>query len=202
MTKTRINWEEVRKQLRASELALEEALAENPARIQAVFRRRAAQLARNQIQTASRTPPISVLIFFLQAEVSQSEVVQSERFAIRLQELAEVLPFRQCTPVPGTPPEYLGVISRHGELHPVVDLARIVTQTVSAETKTPGFVLMLRQPGRRIGLRVDRVEGLREIAAEQTDRAWQGSYTTKISGEPLLLLDVPRVLGALLGDRT
>jgi len=183
MTKTRINWEEVRKQLRAGELALEESLSENPARIQAVFRKRAEQLAQ---RTATQTPSISVLIFALQAE----------RYAIPLKELAEVLPLRECTPVPGTPPEYLGVINRHGELRPVLDLARIISPQSGVETQTPGFVLMLRKPGPQIGLRVDRVEGLRDISAQQTDNAWQGNYATKIAGEPLLLLDLPRVLGA------
>jgi len=182
MTKTRINWEQVRTQLRASERALEEALSDNPARIQAVFRQRAQKLSQ---QTARQAPSISVLIFAL----------QSERYAIRLQELAEVLPFRQCTPVPGAPPHYLGVINRHGELRPVVDLARIITEN-RGETQTAGFVLMLRKPS-QIGLRVDLVEGLRELSAEQPDNAWQGSYTTKIAGEPLLLLDLPRVLDAL-----
>jgi purine-binding chemotaxis protein CheW len=188
MTKSRINWEQVRTQLRASERALEEALAENPARVQAVLRKRAAQLALNR-RAAPSTPRISALIFTLQAE----------RFAIRLQELAEVLPFRQCTPVPGAPAQYLGVIHRHGELRMVVDLACIVNGR--AEAQTDGFVLMLRQEKRPIGLRVDRVEGLHELSAELADEpaesAWQGSYSTKVAGEALLLLNLPRVLGAL-----
>jgi len=185
MTKTRINWEQVRTQLRASEHALEEALAGNPARIQAAFRKRAAQLAADQRSTAPQAVPIPVLIFTLQAE----------RYAIRLHQLAEVLPFRQCTPVPGTPREYLGVISRHGELRPVLDLARLITP--ASDTPPPGFVLMLRKPGHPLGLCVHTVEGLRDLSPQQLDSSWQGSYTTKITGESLLLLDLPRVLEAL-----
>jgi purine-binding chemotaxis protein CheW len=197
MTKTAINWEQVRTQLRASDLALKEALAENPARIQEVFRRRAAQLAQKGEQTVAKAAPIQALIFS----------VQTENYAIRLEELAEVLPFRECTPVPGAGAEFLGVISRHGELRPVVDVARVIQVPVrSVQTGAPatggeaqaaGFILMLRKPHRQIGLRVDRVEGLRELAGECFDAQWQGHFASKVAGEALMLLDLGRLLSAI-----
>jgi chemotaxis signal transduction protein len=182
--KTRIHWEEVRAQLRAREQAFNQEAAENPARLEAVFRRRAAHLARSQAQITALAPPVPALLFLL----------QSERYAIRLQELAEVLPFRQCTPVPGAPPGLLGVMSRRGELRPVLDLAQIIHRV---EERSPGFLLMLRQPGRQIGLRVDRTEGLQELAAERVQAARQGQYADTLPGEPLVsLLNPERLLAA------
>ena len=38
-----------------------------------------------------------------------------ELYAIELEEVAETLPFERCTPVPGSPPQFLGVINLRGE---------------------------------------------------------------------------------------
>jgi chemotaxis signal transduction protein len=177
--KTRINWEQVHAKLRASQQALEEERADNPARLEAVFRKRAEHLSRSQAQISSLEAPIPALIFSL----------QTERYAIRLDVMAEVLPFRSCTAVPGAPDGMLGVIACHGELRPVLDLAQIIHH---ADPKGQGFILMLR---RRLGLRVDGVEGLQELAAERVRSARAGQYADTLSGEPLLsLLNVERLL--------
>lgn len=119
--------------------------------------------------------------------------LQHERFAIELSELAEILPLGRCTPVPGASSEFLGVINVRGDLRPVVDLGRIVMR-VENGTAPSGIVLMLRAPGREIGLKVDQVESLREIPREIVGASEQGKYTKRIAGETLLLLDVEKVL--------
>jgi chemotaxis signal transduction protein len=186
MTAQRINWTEVRAKLRASEAALEEAMAVSAIRTQEVFRKRALRLAQAGVESAPAKASIPALTFKLNAE----------RYAIRLSDLTEVLPFTHCTPVPGSSREFLGVINRHGELRPVLDLAHIMLP--ARELPAGGFLLMLRRQGRQIGLRVDHVEGVHEIPGEDADNLWQGQYTTRISGrmsgEALLLLDPERIL--------
>ena len=75
----------------------------------------------------------------------------SERYAIELKELAEVVPFRDCTPVPGGSPVFLGVINLRAVLRPVVDLHRVLAGKAGGES---GFVVMLK---RQTGLRVDEI---------------------------------------------
>lgn len=181
--KSGIDWERARERLRAGEHALAEALAENPARVEAAYRKRAAQLANSQALGEPRTEVAPALIFTL----------QDERYAIELSELAEILPLGRCTPVPGASAEFLGVINVRGELRPVVDLGRIVMGVENA-TAPSSTVLMLRAPGREIGLRVDQVESLQEIPRESVGAPEQGKYTKRIAGGPLLLLDVEKVL--------
>jgi purine-binding chemotaxis protein CheW len=184
-----INWEQVRERLRASEHALEEALAENPARIQAAYRKRATQLANGQAGNETRLTSTSVLLFSL----------RQERYAVELSELAEVLPLARCTSVPGAAPAFVGVINLRGELRPVVDLARIILRAENAAAVS-GFVLMLRRSGREIGLKVDQLEGLLEIARDTADSPEQGKYTKRIAGETMLLIDVERVLAKVFSE--
>jgi purine-binding chemotaxis protein CheW len=182
-TQSAIDWEQVRERLGAGERALAEALSESPSRVEAAYRKRAKLLANGSDWSEPRTAGISSLVFGL----------HQERYAIGLDELTEVLPFGACTPVPGAAAEFLGVINLRGELWPVVDLARVILNTERGPAGS-GFVLMLRRRKGEIGLKVDHVEGLREVPSEKISPSAQGKYTRSISGETLLLLDLEKVL--------
>jgi purine-binding chemotaxis protein CheW len=183
-----IDWERAHERLRASEQALAESLAESPARVAAAYRRRAAQLAIAGGTTGVEPPEAAaaVLIFSL----------GQERFAIELHELAEVLPLVLCMPVPGAAAGILGVINLRGELRPIVDLRRLIMRSEDEDANS-GFVLLLQRRGRELGLRVDRVAGLGEIARQKVLAAEPGRYAQRIAGETLLLLDVEKVLAAM-----
>jgi purine-binding chemotaxis protein CheW len=116
-----------------------------------------------------------------------------ERYAIALQEVAEVLPFTHCTPVPGGSPHFLGVINQRGDLRPVLDLGRLLAASENGKTG-PGFVLMLRRPGQEIGLKVDRIDELQEIRPGDSDVVPQGRYVKGIAPGTLMLLSVDAVL--------
>jgi purine-binding chemotaxis protein CheW len=184
-----IDWDDVRARLRASEVALAEALNENPARVEAVYRLRAAQLAKPQAADERPTNTLAVMLFNLQQEC----------YALELTELAEVLPFGSCTTVPGASSCFLGVINLRGEIRPVVDLALLVVGKSSDRTNS-GFILMLRRPGREIGLKVDQVTGIRHLPAN-LDQAEPGTYTKGMTSEGILLVDVEKVLtGVFSGE--
>jgi purine-binding chemotaxis protein CheW len=178
-----MNWEQARERLRASASALEEALAESPARMEAAYRLRAVWLAKAEADPKPASPALPVLVFRL----------AQERYAIGLKELAGVLPFARCTPVPGAPPQFRGVIEVEGELRTVVDLGRLLAPSAIGESHT-GLVLMLRRPGREIGLKVDRIEELRQIRPDELDAPAQGSYVKGIASGTLMLLSVEAVL--------
>ena len=185
-----VDWGQARARLRASEQALAESLAESPERVAAAYRKRAIQMANTQ---AGEKPPAAVasaLIFSL----------GQERYAVELSELAEILPFGFCASVPGASAPILGVINLRGELRAVVDLRRMLLR-VDNGTAAAGFVLMLKRRGKEVGLRVDHVEGLREIPREKVLSPESGKCTKPISGETLLLLDVERVLAEIFPER-
>ncbi len=185
MKKPRIDWEQVRSRLQASEAALEETLAESPQRIAAVYHARAVLLAQGAAHARPVSDGVPILVFS----------VARERYAIELHELAEVLPFVGCTPVPGSPPHFRGVMSERGELRAVADLGRMLAPQEGGSDS--GFVLRLRRPGREIGLKVDQIEALSEFRAEDLRPGPRGNYVRAMASGGLLLLDLGRVLEEL-----
>jgi chemotaxis signal transduction protein len=184
MKRVSVNWEQVRSRLRASDEALEDALRAGPQRTQIAYRQRALRLA--NIETSSRAvaPGLPVIIFRL----------ARERYAIELKDLAEVLPFTRCTPVPGAPPQFLGVINLRGELRGVLDLSRLLALPERENTKS-GFILILRRSGLGVGLKVDSIEELYEIRPEDLTRPMQANYLKGLASGTLPLLDADVLLG-------
>jgi chemotaxis signal transduction protein len=180
-----IDWDDVRRQLRRSEDALRETQSENSERMKAVFRRRAIQLAAEPPEARPASQNIPALIFGL----------GQERYAIPLGDLAEVLPFKGCTAVPGAAAEVLGVISLRGEIRPVIDLSRVLSGSASADS---GAILMLRRP---VGLKVDRVEELRHIASGGITPPLPGHCVRTLVSGTLALLDVEAMFSALFSAK-
>jgi purine-binding chemotaxis protein CheW len=119
-----------------------------------------------------------------------------ERYAIKLEEVSEALPFARCARAPGSPPEFRGVMNLRGELRAVLDLATLLALSENGD-RDSGFVLMLRRPGREIGLKVDRIEELREIRTEELSVSTAGNYVKAIASGALMLLNVEAVLAAV-----
>jgi purine-binding chemotaxis protein CheW len=181
MKQATIKWEEVRRRLEASEQALNESLAAGPQRIATVYRQRAIRLASPQAQQKAISPGVPALIFRL----------ARERYAIELKELAEVLPFAGCIEVPGGSPHFLGVINLRGEIRPVIDLGRLLSNASGSNT---GFVLMVH---REAGLKVDEIEDLREITPVAVADSNRGRFVKGLASGTLMTLDVETVLSAV-----
>jgi purine-binding chemotaxis protein CheW len=183
--KPAIRWDEVRRRLQKNEESLLETLTESPEHTQKVFRQRAIQLAKERSADPLASPGLPALVFRL----------GQERYAIALQELAEVLPFQGCTRVPGAPAKLLGVINLRGELRPVIDLARMLSGSPSTDS---GAVLILR---RQAALKVDAVDELREIDSEDLIRPSEGHFVSAVASGTLGLLDVETMLSAALSPK-
>jgi purine-binding chemotaxis protein CheW len=183
MKRSPIDWDVVRGRLRLSERALEEAMSESPERIDAVYRQRAARLAKGRSAHAPAGERLKVLVFRL----------GPERYAIEVAEVAEAIPLERCAPVPGSLPVFAGVINLRGELRAVVDLTRLLKLSGSSNGEA-GFVLVLRQRGQAIGFKVDRIEELREIGREELSSLAESKYVTGVAPGMLMLLSVDAVL--------
>lgn len=148
----RFDWAAIKNRLKQGQLGL----GVERQKAEAVFRQRAEQLAKPRALPGAASRGVSALTFYLGQECC----------AIELAELAEVLPFAACAPLPGAPPELLGVVNRRGELRPVVELSRLLGLPRSAEAD-PGQVLFLRRQTLGTGLRVDRIDQVRIMAPEE-----------------------------------
>lgn len=184
-----IDWQGVRTRLRESEGALERALLPDPARIKAVYRQRATQVAGRPAQAGPTRATVPVLVFSL----------GTERYSLALADLAEVLPFSACTPLPGAPPELLGVINLRGEIRSVVSLARIL-ELPQGEDGASGYIVLLRDQGHGVGLKVDRVEQIQLVAPEELASAGENGptlparYVKRVTRDGLILLSIEEIL--------
>lgn len=156
-------------------------------RVEAIFRRRAEQLAIRKALPGAAAEGLSVLTFYLGQEC----------YAIELIELAEVLPFANCAPLPGAPPGLVGVVNRRGELWSVADLAVLLGLPRGTE-EGPGQVLFLRRQA--LGLRVGRVDQVRVLSPEELvlpggeDAPLPGRYAKGLIPGALALLDPGMIL--------
>ena len=160
--------------------------------IDEVYRRRARRLADRQVGATVATT-WAVLVFGL----------GKERYAIELSELAEVIAFRDCTPVPGVSPALIGVINVRGEITAVADLSRLL-ELQPGDGSAAGYVLILRQQGQAIGLKVDRVDHVRQIDPAQVVSARDGAapiagsrFVRALTADTVMVIDTRAALAQL-----
>lgn len=92
--------------------------------------------------------------------------VGRSRLAAGFDEVVEILPMPQVTPVPGAQPWMLGVANVRGNLLPIVDLKQFLEgeRTVLHEGQR---VLIVRQPGGDVAVTIDELFGQRSFNDEQ-----------------------------------
>jgi len=94
--------------------------------------------------------------------------VGSRRLASSFDEVLEILPLPQATPVPGAQPWLLGLANVRGNLLPVVDLKYFLEgeRTVLHEGQR---MLLVRQPGGDVAVLIDELLGQRSFNESQLD---------------------------------
>lgn len=152
----KIDWDEVRSRLQAQQTEFERGEARSPEQLAQMFRERAAALAARGMATVEKNDRWPALVFR----------VGDQRYCCALSSLVEVLPLGHSTPVPGGPPELLGVMNVRGEIRPVLDLARILKVNAAAE-RSGAYVLLARHAGREAGLAVDGIEKIENVSPEE-----------------------------------
>jgi purine-binding chemotaxis protein CheW len=146
-----IDWDAVRGRLHEGSSASEQT-AEGE---RSTLRQRADRLAVRADEATAAT--VRTLVFGL----------GEERYAVELARVAEVQPLGHCVRVPGAPEVVLGLMNRRGELCTVVGLARLL----GLPEVPPLYAVVVAKDGHVIALAVDRLEGVRDIPADEHARA-------------------------------
>jgi purine-binding chemotaxis protein CheW len=114
--------------------------------VEVVWRRRATLLARPAPTPAATTAAGSLLVFR----------AGSERYALELIHLGEVVPARPCSFVPGAGPALAGITAVRGEVRPVWDLAQLLRlPPTGRDPQAAKYVVFLRGGA---GLLVDQID--------------------------------------------
>lgn len=124
-----------------------------------------------------------------------------EEFAIPLLSVKEVIGLPEVTPVPQTPPHFVGIMNLRGSVISIMDLRhKLSIKAVPSDETT---VVILDLGGHNIGVVVDKVNSVISISPEKisekpiVDSAKSTDYITGVfrrENSLVLLLDVARAL--------
>ena len=91
--------------------------------------------------------------------------IGNRRLASAFDEVLEILPLPQVTPVPGAQPWMLGLANVRGNLLPIVDLKQFLEgeRTVLHESQR---ILLVRQPGGDVAVLIDELFGQRSYTPQ------------------------------------
>lgn len=178
-----IDWTAARERLERSREAVERSLRPDAERVAAVFRARAERLA--QVPSERQAGGESAVLVFQLGE---------DRYGIDLERVSQVISNPPCAPVPGAPPQLAGVVQVRGEIRPVWDAARLLGRADDA-AGNPVQVVLLHGDKREFGLRVDRVEGIRHLRADERGVAHgQPGYVRYVTQDMVAVVDIEELL--------
>lgn len=151
-----IDWQAAYARLERTRRSLE-ASGELPAEeVQRILRDRARALARPREEAPSPTEMLDLLVLS----------IAGERYGIEMAHVLEVVPLRELTPVPGTPPFVLGVLNHRGRILPVLDLRRLfelAAQGIAERSR----VVAVEAGGMTFGIFTEAVAGTVRIGAHE-----------------------------------
>lgn len=128
--------------------------------------------------------------------------LEDEEYAIRLQDVREVIKMKNITVVPKAPVYIPGIISLRGQIIPVFDLRKrvgLATKEFDRFTR----IIVVNSNGEKVGLIVDVITGVARInekLIEPTPAVISGIEASFISGvgryqgRMLIILNLPRVI--------
>lgn len=184
-TRQAVNYEEVYSRLEQTRRALEAGGSLPPEEVKRILRDRAQMLARPLAEVRTPAEALELLVFSL----------AGERYGIKMSHVLEVIPLRELTPMPCTPPFVLGVVNYRGRILPVLDFRRLLgltDQGIAEGSK----VIAVEAGGMSFGIFADVVSGVEQIGADEVappPEAVAGDRQTfllGVTGEMVAVLDL------------
>ena len=167
---------------------------------QTVLDARARELARPISRRASANGHLDVVGFQL----------AHERYAIESRFVAEVFPFTDITPLPGTPAFVVGIVNFRGSVLSVIDL-KFFFQLPMKGLNDRNRAIVLRSANMEFGVLVDAMHGTRRIVQENLQEALptlsgiREKYLKGVTPDGVVVLDGGKLLSddaLVVRDRT
>jgi purine-binding chemotaxis protein CheW len=184
-----IEWHSVKARLASGQAGLSNAVHEDRARLEVVYRQRAQRLATRRLCDAGQSARTPVLTF----------CTGSERFGIDVAYVAQVFARPPITPIPGAVQHLLGVANLQGKVRSVIDLGRLLN--LAPRTPDGGYIVLMRAGDASIGLWIESVEGIRHVdfaALVTTDASVRDRLSGVVKGtaaDCIAILDPEALIG-------
>jgi purine-binding chemotaxis protein CheW len=150
------DWQAVHARLEEVRRTLEEGGIPSPGAVKRILRERARLLAMPREAPRAPAEEIELLVFSL----------SGERYAADTVHVLEVVPLRDLTPVPCTPPIVLGVINHRGRILPVLDLRRLL-ELPGQDVPEGSRVVAAEAAGMTFGLFAESVAGVLRVGSRE-----------------------------------
>ena len=155
-----------------------------------VMNERAQRLARRKSHQEQRQVTAEIIVVG----------VGRQRFGLPVNGVAEIVRRPPLTPLPGLPDHLPGLAVVRGQLFCTVDLGHWLGATRAPGAAAGYLVLLEAQGGRPLGLLVSRVEGLREVYADEVaehlarDRAEERRPVSFTTRDLVAVLDLAQLI--------
>ena len=91
---------------------------------------------------------------------------EGHRYAVAIEAVKEIVPYRVATRLPGAPAHVVGLINLRGRLVTVTDLAvQLGSRAAGSERSSGGSIILVESGARTVGMMVDEVRDVRPIVA-------------------------------------
>jgi purine-binding chemotaxis protein CheW len=184
-----VRWEEVHSRLADTGRQLTETVHPSPEISRIILKRRALALAKPEMRGAGNEKRITVVEFDL----------AGEHYAVENVCVREVIPVREFTPIPGTPPFILGVIAVRGRIVSLMDLRSCLDLPVSGLINGSRAVL-LADDNMEFAILADRVIGLRSLLVDSLQPSVTAligtgaEYLLGVTSDGLIVFDGGKIL--------
>ena len=154
-----------------------------------ILRARAQALSRRP----ERAPIVGASLELLEFRLAQ------ERYAVETCFVREVLPLRDLTPLPCTPPFVLGVVNVRGRILPVLDIKKFFDLPDQGLTDLHR-IIFVHGHDLELGLLADAVVGTQTLPVDglqttlPTLTGIRAEYLKGVTAESLVVLDLDRIL--------
>ena len=180
-----IDWPKAYARLEETRRTLDAAMEHTPEEVNRILRERAKALAKPLAEPAPHGETLELLAFSL----------AGERYAIEAASVLEVMPLRDLTSVPCTPPTILGVVNHRGRIIPIIDFRRLLALP-GQEGGRSRWVVVVEAEKMIFGIGAEAVMGTIQIQASELappQRSLAGdhqAFIKGVTGEMVVVMDL------------
>jgi purine-binding chemotaxis protein CheW len=188
-SKSPLDWSAIHRRLEAIQQAIEGGGKRTPEEKKQVLRARAQALARESTRKETAGQTCEVLEF----------LVAHERYAIEVQDVREVYPLKDLTPLPGTPAFILGVTNVRGQVLLIVDIKKLFGLPDKGLTDL-NKIIIVQAPGVELGVLADNVLGLESVRMDDLQTSLptltgvREEFLRGVTRSSLVVLDAKKLL--------
>ena len=183
-----IDWKKIHSHVEAAREKLEKGWQITEKEKIKILKARTKSLARDEKKEELALESITVTEFML----------ANERYGIELNNIVEVYPLKDMTPVPCTPPFVLGIFNVRGRIQTIIDIKKFF-DLPDKELSDLNKVIIVRARGMEAGILADVILGIRSIPLNKIQPTLptltdiRAEYMKGVTGDQLIILDVEKI---------